>query len=436
MKKCIVVAVALVFALGLANTVFAAANAFVDVPANHWAYKALSQLARDGIINPLNSSKYNGDMTITRYEMAGMVANAMARVENANAEDLALINKLSSEFDQELKTLGFNMTSLERKNDRVKMMALLLMTNDYHGVRNSFVVDKFKEYGTHFESGHKICLDAFYKVNDEWTALTQLEYVRAWRSVAEGQHETPGLNMSMHGKVGGTLMTYGRFHYDFAEGLVIGDFITGGQVSFGGSAGGPPIGPPGPGANKPRLTLTMATLDQYAGAHPLTPLLAVKYPRYGSVEVVYPLSKSTNFKTTFNRVYTYDNSVKAQNYVEGGFDTAFGNGMKLTAAYAKSTYDTDHFAWVIGVHSKYADFMKAGEQEGWFNYVRNDANGSIRSYFDVNDGYHGAKGYEIGYAYVPAKKIKIDVRYIQMRATKADDHWLDKWIRLECLYYM
>ena len=50
MKKsvCSVLTTALV--VGAASTTFAAANPFADVPADHWAYDAVAQLAADGVI--------------------------------------------------------------------------------------------------------------------------------------------------------------------------------------------------------------------------------------------------------------------------------------------------------------------------------------------------------------------------------------------------
>ena len=50
MKKNLIVALALVFVLGIAGTAFAAANPFVDVPAKHWAYDAVTKLAQAGIL--------------------------------------------------------------------------------------------------------------------------------------------------------------------------------------------------------------------------------------------------------------------------------------------------------------------------------------------------------------------------------------------------
>ena len=50
MKKTLVSALTTALVVGAASTTFAAANLFSDVPADHWAYDAVSQLAADGVI--------------------------------------------------------------------------------------------------------------------------------------------------------------------------------------------------------------------------------------------------------------------------------------------------------------------------------------------------------------------------------------------------
>ena len=50
MKKTLVSALTTALVIGAASTTFAAANPFSDVPADHWAYDAVSQLAKDGVI--------------------------------------------------------------------------------------------------------------------------------------------------------------------------------------------------------------------------------------------------------------------------------------------------------------------------------------------------------------------------------------------------
>ena len=62
----------------------AAANPFSDVPADHWAYDAVAQLANDGVIEGYGDGTYRGQNEITRYEMAQMVAKAMAKEDQVN----------------------------------------------------------------------------------------------------------------------------------------------------------------------------------------------------------------------------------------------------------------------------------------------------------------------------------------------------------------
>ena len=104
--------------VGAASTTFAASNPFADVPADHWAYDAVSQLAADGVIEGYGDSTFKGNRNITRYEMAQMVAKAMAK--NTKGADKALVDKLAAEFAAELNNLGVRVANLERNADMVK----------------------------------------------------------------------------------------------------------------------------------------------------------------------------------------------------------------------------------------------------------------------------------------------------------------------------
>ena len=91
------------------------ANPFADVPTDHWAYGAVSELAADGIIEGYGNSTFAGDKAITRYEMAQIVARAMANSGGADAADKATIDKLAAEFSTELDALGVRVDNLEKK---------------------------------------------------------------------------------------------------------------------------------------------------------------------------------------------------------------------------------------------------------------------------------------------------------------------------------
>ena len=83
MKKSLVLAMAM--ALGVTASAYAA-NPFSDVPAGHWAYDSISKLAAAGVIEGYGDDTFRGDRLMTRYEMAQIVAKAMAK--GANVEKL------------------------------------------------------------------------------------------------------------------------------------------------------------------------------------------------------------------------------------------------------------------------------------------------------------------------------------------------------------
>ena len=107
-------------ALMIGATSVSLANPFADVPTDHWAYDAIDQLAADGIIEGYNDSTYGGDKAITRYEMAQVVARAMANSGGADAADKATIDKLAAEFSAELDSLGVRVDALEKKVNGLK----------------------------------------------------------------------------------------------------------------------------------------------------------------------------------------------------------------------------------------------------------------------------------------------------------------------------
>ena len=159
MKKTLVTLLALVFVLGIAGTALAApANPFVDVPAKHWAYGAVAQLAKAGIVDGYGDGTFRGDRSMTRYEMAQVVAKAMAKSEKADAETKALIDKLAVEFAAELNNLGVRVAKLEANQPNVKfagVFAARWTNEDYKG--------KASTVGAQY----RLRLDATAKVDDK-----------------------------------------------------------------------------------------------------------------------------------------------------------------------------------------------------------------------------------------------------------------------------
>ena len=119
MKSKVLAALAATMAVG-ATCVFAA-NPFVDVPSDSWAYKSVVELADAGIIQGVDGQYFQGNRNITRYEAAEMVAKAMAHMDKASVEQRALINKLADEYADELNNLGVRVSALENRVGNVKL---------------------------------------------------------------------------------------------------------------------------------------------------------------------------------------------------------------------------------------------------------------------------------------------------------------------------
>lgn len=119
MKKQVVCTLAA--ALAVTSLSAFAANPFVDVPSDSWAYQSVVELADAGIIQGVDGQYFQGNRSITRYEAAEMVAKAMAHMDKASVEQRALINKLADEYADELNSLGVRVTNLENRvgNTRV-----------------------------------------------------------------------------------------------------------------------------------------------------------------------------------------------------------------------------------------------------------------------------------------------------------------------------
>jgi len=94
-----------------------AANPFADVPMNHWAYDAVAQLAANGIVVGYPDGAYKGPQPATRYELAAVVARALANVDmnKASKQDLEMLKKLVVEFKSELDALGVKVDKLDAR---------------------------------------------------------------------------------------------------------------------------------------------------------------------------------------------------------------------------------------------------------------------------------------------------------------------------------
>ena len=77
---------------------------FPDVPANHWAYEAVTKLAGNDVVAGYPDGEFHGDRTMTRYEMAEIIYKAMNRGAQVD-------QKLVEEFKPEMEQVAANETA-------------------------------------------------------------------------------------------------------------------------------------------------------------------------------------------------------------------------------------------------------------------------------------------------------------------------------------
>jgi len=235
MKKTLVSALTTAIVVGAASTTFAAANPFSDVPADSWAYDAVAQLAKDGVVDGYGDGTYRGDQQITRYEMAQMVARAMAKTD-VSAADKAMIDKLSAEFADELGNLGVRVSALEKKVDNVKWYGE--MRYYYKSAR-----DKSASPQKNNVQYMNLRLYADAQVNEHWTVKSRVEYKSDMNSSKNvtGTSTNSGSNDFVlnrayaEGVYGNTVIDLGKFpaYTTLDQGMIFDDQLSGAMVQFG-----------------------------------------------------------------------------------------------------------------------------------------------------------------------------------------------------------
>ena len=401
MKKTLVSALTTALVVGAASTTFAAANPFSDVPADHWAYDAVSQLAKDGVIEGYGDSTFQGQSSITRYEMAQMVAKAMAKEDQANAADKAMIDKLAAEFSDELNNLGVRVSNLEKKTDNVKFTGEVQYTAARHSTEKTF------------ESNNKtnelvFRLEPTATINNNWQAKARIDYVNDL-SVSDNS-KTKVDRAWVVGQYGSTKYELGKFPLYTEQGLVFDSKVSGAQVTFSG--------------NKLTGTLTGGRYNMGDDNHWTNNSTATFYGLGLTYKANEKFSAGAGYyyaadKNAMQSFYRAD-SAKIWNL---GMTYNFNNTVRLSGAYAhNSEGDVDgKYKKAYNIELAYKTAVPANK--GSFGvYAAYRYLGQAATFAPTYDGAtYGEKGWEIGTQYTFAKNIMGTVRYFSGKTITTGD---------------
>ena len=232
MKKQFAAIFAATAVLGV-TTAFAA-NPFSDVTPDSWAYQAVSQLAAAGIVNGYPDGTFKGQNDITRYEMAQMVAKAMANQDRANAEQQAMINRLADEFSNELNNLGVRVAKLEDRVGNVKVTGDMRLRYLGSQKKNGSYVNTTGDYSKHskFDARARVQFNA--KVNDRTEAVVRMTSgdfeLGDASSTASASIDRAYVNHKFGERVS---VKAGRFDQTIGNGLIYDDAFDGAQFNVG-----------------------------------------------------------------------------------------------------------------------------------------------------------------------------------------------------------
>lgn len=430
MKKTLVSALTTALVVGAASTTFAAANPFADVPADHWAYDAVAQLVQDGIINGYGDGTYVGDQNMSRYEMAQIVAKAMAKSDAADNNNKALIDKLAAEFSDELANLGVRVADLEAKTDNVKWQGL---------IRYDWNTTNYASQEQHRQTEDnslKLRFEPSMTINENWTGHARIDYdiQKDNTGAGDGAEVAKIWTEGQYDKFNVKLGRFGSFS-DASHGLVFDTEVTGAEFTYAPTEAWKVKATAG--RYNPNIELANGTKNDDSAT-------------YWAVEAGYAQGKwdaGLGYHNVLD-THTYQNGstdVKGSfHVVDLGVGYAFDKNVKLTGDYAwgvsQSKYaNAANNAYSIQLNYKGADAADAGSWGAYVAYRQMAPFASIEPTYDFKEGAAGLmtlKGWEIGADYTFTKNIIATAKYFNGKDTEktTDDKVTGMWTRVDFLF--
>ena len=395
MKKSLVLAMAM--ALGVTASAYAA-NPFSDVPAGHWAYDAVNKLAAAGVVDGYPDGTYGGDKLMTRYEMAQIVAKAMAKGAN--------VDKLAAEFADELDSLGVRVANLEKKSDNVKITGQFRAS--YKDVSGDVDGDTAALRSRLWVNG---------QVNEDWAYTGMFENTQTITD-EKGKDDVELKRAYLEGRLGGLDVTAGRWNEVTFTGNVLDTNIDGVKVSYGDKV--KVFGMAAKGASGDNVDYLNLSEDRLYIAGVTADMGAVNaYAAYFETD--------SSSHAEVNGVVDADNMDKEIWNV--GVSYNFAPDFVLAAEYMRGNedyYNTDKDGWWADLAWKGASADEPGSYGLHVGYFDQSANAYLTP---TTDGFYadtlifeqGYKGWNVGASYAVAKNIVAVVNYYDFEAKESGE---------------
>lgn len=422
MKKTLFLAMTI--AMGITASAYAA-NPFSDVPAGHWAYDAVNKLAAEGVVEGYPDGTYGGDRLMTRYEMAQIVAKAMANGAN--------VDKLAAEFAGELDSLGVRVANLEKKSDNVRITGQIRYE---YGDRSGDLKEKNSKVGSIAQHRLRTRIFVNGNINEDWTYTGRFENSQILSDIDGKSKGSTGdddvtLNQAyVSGRLGGVKVIAGKTDHYAGNGFIYDDTAEKIELSYGkdvkltayygiptdygydkmwGASVGGKVGNLSLSAGYDKFQDALASIESYG---------IDNSAKTGSDNGIWNLSAN----------YKFGDFTLAATYLDSDIDLRDNSKYK----------DVDTNGYVVGLNYKGADKNKPGTWGLFANYYDQGAGTFVAhtmypgdwSYY-VDEGF---KGYMVGGGVTLAKNMVYQLHYYDLEGKESglDDQVI--WSRLQIMF--
>ncbi len=427
---------ALAFA-ALSATAFAAdgADSFSDVPKDHWSYEALDYLAKNGVIEGYADGTFQGNRTMSRYEMAAITARAM-QASNLDIGARSVLEKLEKEYGSELATLR---AQVEQNTEDIRKNREAIERFKVHGfVRTQYDYDKNTDADTLDRSANRFYMDLRLdmKVNDIWTVKAQSETNRHYNNGhlrgENAMNENAQQTWSGHD---------GNFQRIWVEAQQDGRWLNLGRawrglgfqnVLFGNESDGFQFGIPIKGTNLTASGFWMASTGAGnkeslygvglwgAVGHNFDINVAYARSSLGKNESYtsglidhYEVNPMTNIVFPVYRNNDRTN-MRSYGYVVSAA-TNVAKNVRVIGDYVQTDADEQNKSVALRLNYKGTKLDDVGSFGVYARYVRYGANGWLAGDDEWGSTWNGTKGWIVGFKYVPWKNVEWETLFSKQK---------------------
>ena len=411
------------------------ADSFSDVPKDHWSYEALDYLAKNGVIEGYADGTFQGNRTMSRYEMAAITARAM-QASNLDIGARSVLEKLEKEYGSELATLR---AQVEQNTEDIRKNREAIERFKVHGfVRTQYDYDKNTDADTLDRGANRFYMDLRLdmKVNDIWTVKAQSETNRHYNNGhlrgENAMNENAQQTWSGHD---------GNFQRIWVEAQQDGRWLNLGRawrglgfqnVLFGNESDGFQFGIPIKGTNLTASGFWMAS----TGAGNKESLYGVGL--WGAVghnfdiNVAYArssLGKNETYTSGLIDHYEADpvthrvfpvyrdndrTNMRSYGYVVSAA-TNVAKNVRVIGDYVQTDADEQNKSVALRLNYKGTKLDDVGSFGVYARYVRYGANGWLAGDDEWGSTWNGTKGWIVGFKYVPWKNVEWETLFSRQK---------------------